>query len=1140
MPGWQELSQQLQQAVNSVIYFAKSRKREEATIGFAAILFWLGYSSSKWLSPELKDWVSSWHGLLIIPGVFYSFGVVFLCYALYRIWQLAYTPKLPPPKDRPSAIKGPLAFAPADGELFRRLGREDELGKLLGFIEDDQVRMVVLMGASGVGKTSLLRAGLTNILRSKSIAYHYWEALPTSPGPRLLRAIQESWSGAAQGGTSASNPPTLGKPESLEDLVNPPSTMLGGRHVIVLDQFEQLHGISTSNPILRLLRKVAREAKPPHRVTWIVAFRREFRAEWEDFTLPEKERGVYPSEISLRLFTAEQAHDVISQLIAEAQLSIQQKVVDNLVAAATVDGEVSPVDIGIGLQVLAELHDRRGGKTVTLDDYHFAGGAEGLLTQYISRCLDIFPDADRQTILKAMLALREPGTNQRIAEGRTCAELAKETKADPGRIKTQFERLTQRDIRLLETISSAEESVTRFRLPHERFIPALNRMAGQLLADVDQARLKFENAFMAWTNSEKSARYLLRAGELRLVERYEAQIPWGRDSSEKSAFLRYSQRRRTLRRLVLGALLIFLPTAGWLGTSQYQRYDARTSLRDSNYPPDLYEWQNQLKTLRMAEPINVQRFPWLHSDTLEELNISVAPTANSLDSLVASLARCRALKKLTLNIASSEVSDLTPLRNLTGLTQLDLVIADTDVSDLTPLARLTALNRLNLDASGSNVRDLSPLAELTALTQLGLNISGSSSVGSAVNIGYSKVDDLMPLTKLTALTRLTVRLGLSDVTNLTPLTQLPALTELNLDLSRSGVSDFTPLTKLPALTQLNLDLSLTDVANLSLLTRLTAITQLNLDIQDSNVSDLSPLEKLTGLTQLNLNIAFSAISDLTALTKLPALTQLTLSVSKSRVTELSALAKLTALTRLNIDLSDSKVQDLSPLTKLHGLTQLTLNLNSSHVRDLSSLTNLPALTQLDIEIGDGPVSELSPLAKLNALSQLNLNISGSKVSDLSPLAKLTALTQVNLDLRTSKVSDLWPLSKLSGLAQLTLKISDRDVSDLASLSQLTKLKEFTLDISRGEMMVDLTQLAKLTTLTHLALDFGYNRIRDLAPLTELTGLTQLDLDISNSQGPLDLTPLTKLYSCRTFMLKANTEQRLSLRGIPRSVTHLEF
>jgi Leucine-rich repeat (LRR) protein len=1084
---WQELSQQLQQSVNSIVRFVKARKREEATISLAALLSWLGYSFPKLLTPELHDWISSWRysGLLIIPGIFYTAGAVFLCYGGYRIWQLVLTPDLPPPKDRPSAIKGPIAFAPADGELFRRLGREDELGKLLGFIEDDQVRLVVLMGASGVGKTSLLRAGLTDILKNKGIDYHYWEAMPTSPGQRLLRAIQESWSsGAARDDSGPSNPASVGKPEALEDLVNPSSALGARRHVIVLDQFEQLHGSSTNGPVLRLLRKVAREAKPPHRVTWIVAFRREFRAEWEDFTLPEKARGIYPAEISMRLFTAEQALDVIGQLFAEAQLSIQQKVVDNLVAAATVDGEVSPVDIGIGLLVLAELHDRQGGQTVTLDDYQFAGGAEGLLTQYISRCLDTFPETDRQTILNSMLALREPGTNQRIAEGRSCAELAQETKADASLLKTKLERLTQRDMRLLEIVAPSDESDTRYRLPHERLIPALHRMAGQLLAEVDQAKLRFENAFTAWKNSDRSGRYLLKAGELRAVERYETQIPWGKDAQDKRAFLRRSRHRRTLGRLGITATIFCLLVVGWLANLQYQRYDAQIHLTDNHYPPELYGWQDQVKILKLDEFISVQRFPWLRSNTLEELIITVPRDTNSLDGLAASLARCHTLKKLTLNLDSGGLHDLTMLTRLPTLTQLTIKINADGMRDLTPLSQLPPHTQLSLDITGRRISDLTPLTKLPTLKQLTLDLIAGDGKFPQEN----EFRDLMSLTQIPTLTQLNLYINGTEVSDLTPLTKLTALTQLTLDIRYSKVRDLTPLTQMPALTQLNLYISDSEMHDLTPLSRLTKLTQLNLDIGSSEISDLTPLTKLPSLTQFTLNITNRKANDLTPLTKLPSLTQLTLNISGAVVFRNGSSGM------------GSSVSDLTPLTKLTALTQLNLNVTGSEVRDLTSLTKLPALMQLTLDLSDNPYA-IKPSAFLW----------GSNASHLTPLTKLPSLTQLNLHLRGSQVRDLTLISQLSALTQLTLDISNSQVNDLTPLTKLTKLTQLTLDIS-------------------------YSQVNDLTPLTKLTKLTQLDLD----NGDSDLTPLSRLNSCQTLKLRLSTYQRMSLKAIPPSVTHLEF
>jgi hypothetical protein len=121
------LSQQLQQFVNAAIRLVKARRREEAAIGLAAMLFWLGHSFIGWLSEDIQNFVKSWRGNLIIPAVLYALGAIFLSYGIYRIWRLVHTSELPPVTNKPSAIKGPGAFTPADGALFRKLGREDEL-----------------------------------------------------------------------------------------------------------------------------------------------------------------------------------------------------------------------------------------------------------------------------------------------------------------------------------------------------------------------------------------------------------------------------------------------------------------------------------------------------------------------------------------------------------------------------------------------------------------------------------------------------------------------------------------------------------------------------------------------------------------------------------------------------------------------------------------------------------------------------------------------------------------------------------------------------------------------------------------------------------------------------------------------------
>jgi hypothetical protein len=755
MFSWMQLEAQLRQIINTAVRFIKARRREEASTTFGAFLICAGIYFPEWLEKAgVKKFAASWYGDVIGRSILIAAGVGLVLYAAFKIFRLVYVPDLPPPQDRPSAIKGPMAFTEDDGALFRKLGRENDLQKLMGLILDNQVVMVIVRGASGAGKTSLLRAGLTHILAEKGVKYHYWEATPTEPDKWLLHAIRETWPDGAT------------RPSTLDDLVNPSDGLGRQSHVIVLDQFEQLRG---SKPIFRLLRKIAREAKPPHRITWVIAFRREFSADWMDFVSPEQECGFRPpQDLSLRLFTAEQAREVIGQLVNDSNLSIEQAVVDNLVEAATVEGEISPVDIGIGLLVLAELHERQSGRTVTVRDYQFAGGAEGLLTQYINRCLELFAREDQEIILKAMLALRNPETSERVAEGLTIDELAKEAGAEARLLKPLLDRLAQRDARLLEIVTTPGELSPRYRLPHERLIPALYRLTGKLLAEVDQARLKFENAFLAWHKNGERSHYLMKGNDLRLVERFEAKIPWGANAQEKQSFLNRSKRRRRFFKVAMMAAGLALIGVIWVASLQYQRFDGERFLSDSGYPLELYDSQHQLKKLALTEPLNLERFTWSSSDLVEELELKAANSSNSIAGL-ASLSRCRSLKKLTLDLSYSQVSNLEPLAKLSNLTQLSLELRGSDVSNLEPLAKLSNLTQLTLILSGSQAGNLEPLAKLGNLTQLTLDLNGS------------QMGNLEPLGKLGNLTQLTLDLSGSEVGNLEPLARQTRLQTLSIE-----------------------------------------------------------------------------------------------------------------------------------------------------------------------------------------------------------------------------------------------------------------------------------------------------------------------------------------------------------------------
>ncbi len=369
-----QISQQakrLEEAINALVRFIKYERLETILIALGLVIIFIvrpQLGSEKLFGVIERGFIESLFEGTPITILWLQVGCVVLegCFWIYagiRIWPKVRRQPLEPEPQALNAVKGPMAFTPEDGPLFRKLGRDQEVARLVGHIRDDRVVMVLVVGNSGVGKTSLLRAGLTDALQDRDVVVHYWEAIPRTADKLLLETIVQGW-GEGEG---------IGAPpQSLDELVGSADPR---RHVIVLDQFEQLSELSTrSNPIFKLLRKIAQSAGTPQKFTWIIAFRKEYRGDWAEFINPEQERGFLPKELVLTPFERNKAETVTWRLLEEAGIRVDQRVVDDLLdSAKDVDGDVSPVDIGIGVLTLFNV-DRVPGQEITSRMYHSVGG----------------------------------------------------------------------------------------------------------------------------------------------------------------------------------------------------------------------------------------------------------------------------------------------------------------------------------------------------------------------------------------------------------------------------------------------------------------------------------------------------------------------------------------------------------------------------------------------------------------------------------------------------------------------------------------------------------------------------------------------------------------------------------------------
>ena len=144
-------------------------------------------------------------------------------------------------------------------------------------------------------------------------------------------------------------------------------------------------------------------------------------------------------------------------------------------------------------------------------------------------------------------------------------------------------------------------------------------------------------------------------------------------------------------------------------------------------------------------------------------------------------------------LRDNQISDVSPLQNLTSLQHLDLI--RNQISDVSPLQNLTSLQSLYLN--DNQISDVSSLQNLTSLQYLELSRNQISDVSSLQNLkalqhlslAANQISNISPLQNLTSLQYLH-----SDDNQISDISPLQNLTSLQtLYLNNNQISDISPL-----------------------------------------------------------------------------------------------------------------------------------------------------------------------------------------------------------------------------------------------------------------------------------------------------------------------------------------------------------
>ncbi|WP_256726459.1 nSTAND1 domain-containing NTPase [Streptomyces acidiscabies] len=375
---------------------------------------------------------------------------------------------VPPDDGSAPPYRGLARYEPDDSALF--FGREQLTADLVELLS--RRRFAAVFGASGSGKSSLLRAGLIPVLRRAR-----------DPRPSAIRIL-----------TPGERPA-----RTHAQLLTP----AGPETYVIVDQFEEVFTLCRDVAERdRFIEMLLTARQPGSGVRVLLAVRGDFYGRCAEHRgLAEALRD---ANLLAGAMSPAELRDAVVKPATASGLTVERALTSRLVE------EVAGAPGGLPLlsHALLETWRLRRGKTLTLAGYEAAGRLDGAITRTAERVHSGFTEAQAATARRVLLRLIEPGDG--VPDTRRPVQRT-ELPGDTGPV---LEALT--GARLLTLDGDTVE------LAHEALITAWPRLRGWIEEDRERLRVQRELtvAAGAWAElgCEKGALY--RGSRLAAAQEY--------------------------------------------------------------------------------------------------------------------------------------------------------------------------------------------------------------------------------------------------------------------------------------------------------------------------------------------------------------------------------------------------------------------------------------------------------------------------------------------------------------------------------------------------------------------------------------------------------------------------------------------
>ncbi|ALG08340.1 trypsin-like peptidase domain-containing protein [Kibdelosporangium phytohabitans] len=447
------------------------------------------------------------------------------------------------PDQLPNPYRGLEPFDERHAEFF--YGRDEDIARL-----EDSLRrhpILVVLGQSGVGKSSLVRAGLLPRLRKAGAAIVELRPLPTIPARfslafALARLLRPDADAQQQRRIAADLESRLsGDPATTRWLAGALAVAPGAPlPVLFLDQFEEL---AAENPaaakelLHRLIALIRAGDSPPLRLVLTLRWEAVSALMTED-TAEALDAGI----VSLAPMGRNQLRAAITGPTERAPgLYFENGLVEQILD----DAGAEPGQLPLVESLLAQLWEQRDGGYVTTAAYEWLGGVSGAITMGAERALAGFVGPGEPELLRRLCTLlARPSGDGFARRAVPIAQLA------PG-VERLARRLAQHR---LVVIGPGADGTVVVELAHQALIDNWPRLRHWLDKDLDFLRWReqLDQHVTRWNGAKRSRHLLLRGRPLRDALRWLAERP-AEHLPDQLRYLHAGRQHRIWRRVGVSA-----------------------------------------------------------------------------------------------------------------------------------------------------------------------------------------------------------------------------------------------------------------------------------------------------------------------------------------------------------------------------------------------------------------------------------------------------------------------------------------------------------------------------------------------------------------------------------------------------------